>query len=215
MSCVDFPIEMWGEISRHDYDVWAALRALNREFCSLISKVDIKGRFDYVYHYNGCNVDISRPFYQKMIATFRRLTFVCSHRHTIDVYKHGVINKTYIYVASNVDSNVNSDLWSIKTIARYRTDTPRVLFEFLWFVDSDIAYYNRNLTLDNVDTCDETFRPASCELLRRRAVNVEGEAEVDTERIVVPIGEHAPYVVNDEWFVYSPVGRPVLLDENA
>ncbi|QKE50579.1 hypothetical protein F-VV10_0459 [Faustovirus] len=105
---MQLPLEIWGEISRHDYDAWRVLRLLNRRFKSEISSIDIKGRFDYIYHADseyGIKTHIN-----EMRKLFRRLTIV--YPGEVVIYKYEDFCKRYIVInGKNVDY--------LSTIVRY------------------------------------------------------------------------------------------------
>lgn len=187
-----FPIEMWGEISCHDYDVWAALRSLNREFNGAISK--ITGIFDYV-HKSAREVDVNNAFYVKLFGVFRRVFILFILRgcqNCVSVYVRGVLRRSYTYRL-----RPELDLWQLSNISRYRTETPRSLIECVSIQGYFIHSYYRFLTVDGKVVCNELYISHGRELSRNSLLGA-------VEYISVPVGGAVPWAVDDAWFLYRP-----------
>lgn len=187
-----FPIEIWCEVSRHDYDVYRALKGLNKHFNKAISSVDIKGRFNYV-HFSP-----DEKFNERMIDLFARLTVVNTGNNAVSIYKNGNICKSYRFTSA-------ADVYNLKSISRYGIYPTRALYEYIGFYEygvvgfhnDRIGYYNRHLRINDEDVCDEVVRPSKYEYTRH--------TPDFRERIAILPGTHAPFALNDAFFLYNPV----------
>lgn len=189
MDLSAIPVEIWAEISGHDYDVYRALRGVNKVLCAwLTTHVEVQWRFNYVYN---C-VSISEDIQRRMVATFRRFVLVLGSRSEVNVYKYGKSVRSYSY---RVDGN--GEMVRLKWISRGADIGPKHVYEYVSFNnDGRIHYYNRHRSVNGEDDRDETFWPIGGRLTRYD-VNRR-------ENIAVPPGV-APFAIRDAWYVYHPV----------
>jgi hypothetical protein len=182
-----FPIEIWCEISKYNYDAWCTLRSLNKHFHAAISGIDITGRFDYVYESKNGGYDT------RMIDTFRRLVITNTYHDEVIIYKNSEMIKSY--------GRFHGDdtMFNISFVSRFTPSVNgRVLHEFIsWRAKEQLGYYSRSIIVYNQDVCVETFRSYN-HRFEHYEVGVH-------ETIVVPSGHRAPYTIRDAFFLYDPI----------
>nr|SMH63481.1 Hypothetical protein FSTVLC9_446 [Faustovirus] len=185
------PVEIWCEISKHDYDVYRTLRELNSTWNREISKMNIKGRFDCVYTLKAR----FEPHPRDKIDWFRKFTIIDKFTGTVHVYWGNERCNTYGQHRHD-DPNVHD----ISFISRAIFIVNRYRYEYVGMdTQGVITYYSRHLKIENVEICDESFTPTMRKFKRIDDTGING--------IDVPPGQRPEYVVNDVFYLYNPVSK--------
>jgi hypothetical protein len=191
METVTIPIEIWCDISEYSYDIWCDLRVLNRQFYTSVSAVNITGRFDYVH------ISVNGEYPEQMRKLFGRLFVVDTAKNEMVVFNKDKIAKLVRFEEIYAD---DSPYWMIKTMSRVHNyelnGKLHELSEFVGFTrDGWLTRCNRNLTVDDVDTLDDSYVPI--------LANISHVDQVSRTSIRVPDGEYADFRVRHEFFLYN------------
>jgi hypothetical protein len=180
-----FPTEIWGEISNHYYEVYCAIRLVNKAIYKLVSSIDIKGRFDYTYVVRCDNED---EFYIDHLAEMmRRLTVVYIDRVDVSIYEYGKLVKTCRY-------EINGDVYNLASMGRYKTVNNRELNESVFFEDGQIILYDRELYEDGILVCREVYNAVN----RRYSC----DTRVNFETSVILPDARPIFILNNSFYLY-------------
>lgn len=184
-TTVTFPIEIWGEISNHYYEVYCAIRLVNKAIYKLVSSIDIKGRFDYIYVVRSDKED---EFYiEHLSEMMRRLTVVYIDRVDVSIYEYGELVKSCRY-------GVNGDVYNLASMGRYKTVNNHELNECVYFDNGQIILYERELYEDGILVCREVYNAVNSRYSR--------DNRVDFETSVILPNARPIFILNDSFYLY-------------
>jgi hypothetical protein len=179
---IEVPVELWGEIGKWSYESYCLLRNVNKQLHEIVSTNDIRGLFDYVY------VSANGEFNSKMLEFFKRVFVINTKLNEVIYYKNSDQCRIVCYEPGD-------EIYNITSISRCRKIGSYVLYEYVGFKNGKISRCNRNLTIDIIDTVDETYLPMEGICMRR---DPQG-----TETLNLPIGYYCPFWISDRFFLYN------------